>query len=379
MNAKYTALMLGVSMMLPMATLANITPVSYYPNLSASEDDYVVSDWDLSCDNAGTCRAVGYHADDWSGENQGLVSMLLKRKAGGSLEGFVRLNASDEGGDANGAPELFVVGKSFGKVAVVDEVAALSDKQLSAITEQFEQERFDVVFRLGQQRWMLSGVGLKPVLRKMDEVQGYTGTVAALLDKGARRAPTTTYYYPKLQDKPVLSHDAITLTRDSQAGQKLYQLLRTPLKDTAYAENYGDCAVLLEGADLEGYHEDDMSFRVQQIATDKKLVTAKCWWGAYNSGDAAWVVNDDFTKIHQSISTHINGIEGNQLFYAHKARGIGDCWSVATWTWDGNKYVQSYEGHTGQCRGFAWGAWDLPYLVVDVASDKDDMTRALRY
>ena len=37
-------------------------------------------DWELACDNTGTCRAAGYHTDGNSFER--MVSVLLTRKAG---------------------------------------------------------------------------------------------------------------------------------------------------------------------------------------------------------------------------------------------------------------------------------------------------------
>ena len=50
-----------------------------------------------------------------------------------------------------------------------------------------------------------------------------------------------------------------------------------------------------------------------------------------------------------------------------KGCGLGDCWSVAEWTWDGQTFVQGATWDTGMCRLIApGGAWQLPTLVTTV-------------
>lgn len=365
--------------------LASFEPVSYLPNLG-TDDDYVSSDWTLTCDNIGTCRADGYHDDgdfEWQDE---MVSVLISRKMGGVAEGFVNFSLDDENlwktftntVKQGKAPTLYVAGKSYGQIqmdkADTIGVGKLSANQLSTIIAQAKTPTFKVEFRLDTHRWVLSDKGFKEVLTKMDEVQGYDGTPLAFVKKGSKKAPTKTDAYPILADKPILSDKETFIPIDSQDGQKLITLLKNHAKQLD-AEEYADmseCMILNEPDEL---FDGQKSFTALQVAKDKKLIIGSCWRGAYNFGSGAWLTDNNYTKVHQAISTSINDWAGNRLFANHKGRGLGDCWSNTVWTWDGQRFVRTYEGDTGLCRGFAGGAWTLPSNVVDVASDKGDLDR----
>lgn len=59
--------------------------------------------------------------------------------------------------------------------------------------------------------------------------------------------------------------------------------------------------------------------------------------------------------------------DGREINSAHKGRGLGDCWSTASWGWDGRRFVQTDEATTGLCRLVAaGGAWLMPTLVTEV-------------
>lgn len=389
------ALMTGVA-------YANPAPVAFSPELGTKED-YVISDWDLTCDNAGTCRAVGYYADenfDPDSKTDQIVSVLLKRQAGmGKVQGFVNLGVNDDetwkemskiaNHQPNNLPELFIDGKSYGQVIDMgnvfsDGLARLTDKQLSAIVSQVGKPNFSVQFRWGEYRWTLSDLGLKEVLTKMDDVQGYANTPLALVQKGNKSAPTQTYVYPKLDDKPLHSEKETTIARNSPDGQKLIALLSSKSSsfkphNADYVEDYTECTALVADKDLDEYDRERTDFTAIQVTKDKKLIIGHCWNAAYNMGYAGWIVDNNYTKVHQAIDTALSSWKGNRLFSAQKGRGLGDCWSSQHWTWDGSKFVQTYDGYSGQCRGFAGGAWQLPTLVVDVASDKDDMKDVEKY
>lgn len=47
-----------------------------------------------------------------------------------------------------------------------------------------------------------------------------------------------------------------------------------------------------------------------------------------------------------------------------KGRGIGDCWWVRQWQFDGRGFVRTSEAGDSMCRGFAGGAWQLPTYVT---------------
>ncbi|MDO4897326.1 MAG: DUF1176 domain-containing protein [Moraxella sp.] len=383
------SLALMTSVLVVSATASPLQGVYFSPKLGES-DEYVASDWELVCDNIHTCRAYGYYDDDkfdWDDDKNQIISMLIKRQMGNKAQGFINFGMQDDQmwerffndviKTQNKTPELFVGGASYGQVGSLTDagIAGLTDGQLSAILSQMGSD-FDVYFVLGNYRWTLSGVGLMSVLDKMDEVQGHVHTPVAFIQKGSQTAPTQKYAYPVLNDKPFLSNDEKTIKRNSKEGQKLIKLLTSSLpKDSDYAE----CTVLMDDKDIDEYERDETDFTSIKVAKDKTLIMGRCWSGAYNLGLGAWLVDSRHTKLHQAIDYAVSFVDKNQLISAQKVRGLGDCWSDSAWTWDGTKFVQTYDGHTGQCRGFVGGAWQLPALVVDVMSDKGDLNRVLQY
>lgn len=377
---KIQKLSLAVMLSLPCLVWAGSTePVSFSPEFSTS-DGFVMPDWDLTCDNAGVCRAVGYYRDedfDWSSDKEQVVSVLLTRQTGvGTLAGFVHFGLNDDSDDAwqafdetmdKRSPEMFVGGVSYGRVDKVDDgVAQLNSKQVAQIIAQANKSSSaDVEFRLGKYLWKLSNFGLKEVLEEMDKTQGYEQTPLALLHKGNRVVPSVKYDYPVLNDKPFLSQKERQVARTSTEGKKLIKLLKPANLDDDYAE----CTVFLSDDEMDEYERERANFTVLQVGKDKRLITGECWQGAYNMGHAMWVVDNGYTKVYQAVGTSLNSVDDNQVAGYHKGRGIGDCWSQEEWTWDGSKFVQTYDGSTGQCRGFMGGAWELPTVMVGLASE----------
>ena len=105
---------------------------------------------------------------------------------------------------------------------------------------------------------------------------------------------------------------------------------------------------------------------ITPLTKDLNAVSNACWKGAYNFGWGVWVMNKDLSAVKQFVSYSISDEVDSQLFENHKGRGIGDCWSQATWTWNGQRYIQTLDATTGLCKGFAGGAWQLPTVVAEV-------------
>ena len=60
-----------------------------------------------------------------------------------------------------------------------------------------------------------------------------------------------------------------------------------------------------------------------------------------------------------------------EIFMSQKGRGLGDCWGMANWVWDGTTFRKSREATTGMCRYLRLGGtWDLPTWVADVKPGK---------
>lgn len=349
---------------------ANPTPVHFLPEIG--EEKYSSSDWDLACDNRGTCRAAGYYSDDLPvfEENSEFfpVSMMIKREAGkAGAMAKVALQAED-------APlpeeiELFLNEKSFGSVkkdsdknAWQEEVFVLNGEQLAAILAQ-SGEKVVIEFRAQKFRWQLSDVGMKEVLQKMDEVQGFAGTRGALLAKGDVPLPTQIYDYPKVADKPFLDKAPRVIKRESEEGKRLLALLR----ETKNADGYTageNCEIFDDAAVQEMSEEMRPDFSLWRLNESKSLLTGLCFRGAYNVGDAAWIMDDKLTQVHEYLAMDVSAVADSRINSNFKGRGLGDCFALQEFVWDGEQFVQSLEASTGQCKGFGGGAWIIPTVVV---------------
>ena len=159
------------------ATALAAPPQGFYQNYQ---------DWDIACDNTGTCRLAGYQAD----ETETPVSILFTRKAGANaaVAGEVSLLPfnDDERQLARVAArsELMLNGKSLGKLALNKKgKGKLSSAQTNALLEALKKES-KISIRAGKYEWHLSDKGAAAAMLKADEFQGRLNTPSALIRKG---------------------------------------------------------------------------------------------------------------------------------------------------------------------------------------------------
>ena len=315
-------------------------------------------DWELVCDNTGTCRAAGYQEDN---HHDMPVSVLLTREAGPGKQVSAELMLGDYKADTvvNALPATFkldmrIDGRKLGQIASTNSTltASLTNAQRDALLAALKGSA-EIEWVSGKNHWQLSGTGAAAVLLKMDEFQGRLGTRGALIRKGALgedgvRKPSPP---PLVLQAPV----AKNLPKDKQlsAGQRksLGLALRATLKE-------GDCE---ETQDVE-------QLAIYRLTPTRRLVSARCWSGAYQSSDAYWVI-DDSPALHPVLVTNkASEYDGDGTISASfKGRGLGDCYRSDTWTWDGKAFVHTASATTGMCKLISsGGAWSMPSLVTDV-------------
>lgn len=313
-------------------------------------------DWLLACDNTGTCRAAGYQTD--GGDLP--VSVLLTRRAGPGQAVTAEVQTGDAW-DAAGEPaqeafplSLRIDGRDLGTVAAD---GALSSIQTAALLKALTRDsRIEWVAPEGTV-YPLSDRGAAAVLLKMDETQGRLGTPGALMRKGTRDEASVPAARPMpVIDLPALDDADVTLSADEH--QALLQELEAQLEPDA-------CPSLSFGNDGNAVSD----FAVSALSSGKRLVSAHCWLAAYNSGSAFWVIDAEAPYRPVLVTTDGNDYHRGRIEAGHKGRGVGDCWSSRTWTWNGEAFIGSHEQSTGLCRGFAGGAWSLPTLVSEVRED----------
>ena len=309
-------------------------------------------DWEMACDNTGTCRAAGYQSN-----GNKPVSLLLERAAG--VNAVVR-------GKINIEPEitwpitvaLFVGQQNLGSFKLSDQGAVLNQSQVATVLAALKTDR-SIVLKKGQQSWQLSSAGSNAVLLKMDEFQKRVGTQSALIKKG--QLPNTQIRQanalPKIKIPKIENSKEKIIALDSAQGQQLVKRLRT----VSSAEQ---CEFLYQPNDFA----EQMT--LYELSSDSTLVEFPCWTAAYNSGIGFWLMDHALKRVKQLVSTSANEFRGGLISEGHKGRGVADCSSSEEWAWNGQRFVQSYAARSNQCKGFLGGAWTLPTYVSEVVEPK---------
>jgi hypothetical protein len=299
-------------------------------------------DWAVQCDNTRTCRAVGYQSE--SGDSEP-VSILLTREAGPDTPVQVDLQVSTE----KATPTSMDL--KVGKLAVpglkgdTPRVAAGDVPRL--LQELLKNEEATVV--AGKSRWVLSLAGASAVLLKMDEAQGRVGTPGALVRRGTRPEASVLPPVPAPMVKAVSPLPA--RKGDAALAKPLIAALdRASLADQCNGDDPFNPA----------------NVQVYRLTERKVLLSVPCGLGAYNFSSLLWMANDRPPYKPEPVP----GVDGDfdpaagSVHSAMKGRGIGDCWWVRQWQFDGQGFVRTSEAGDSMCRGFAGGAWQLPTYVT---------------
>ena len=318
-------------------------------DLTSISFDY--KDWELACDNTRTCRAAGYHTEDDAPN----ATILLTRAAGPNQAITVQLQLADEYGPVPDQLTMSIDGRAAGSVRIdSSNLGNLSDAQVKALLPALIRNA-RIAWSAKGKTWTISTAGANAVLLKMDEFQGRIDTPGALVRKGNKPESSVLppLAPPEIQMGAV-DHSPQPITLTAAQTRNLMAALRKTVKD--------------DSCELVDTKSDDAGdLVVRRLAQDKLLVSHACWTAAYNSGDGYWVVDAKPPFSAVLVTTSATDYADGVISSAQKGRGIGDCFSSATWTWDGKAFVQTSATTTGMCRQIqAGGAWDLPTLVTRV-------------
>ncbi|WLF83407.1 DUF1176 domain-containing protein [Moraxella sp. ZY210820] len=332
-------------------------------------------DWQVSCDNIGTCRIAGYHQEE---ETRRLVSVLFTRTMDSKkpIQGVVQVDLLyDTVFDYILPLEMKINGKSYGQIRKVKDEHLLNTTQIQALIQHANQNA-KIEFIAGEYVWQLSDKGMRAVLLKADEYQQRVNTPSAFTKKGNQANPQGRYYIPSITAKSLprqLNQRSIAF--NSKQGQALVKILAQTVDTRAVIDidsksSKPHCRDLV---DTEAVHSP--AFHVIDVSKTQKLVSYQCWSGAYNTGYGVWLMNYDLSQVQQLVTVHASDVPDrqypdNKIMANHKGLGTGDCWVNETWTWNGQKFIKTYAGSTGMCRGFTGGAWALPTYSVDLDNNK---------
>lgn len=308
-------------------------------------------DWEIACDNTRTCRAAGYQTEEIGAS----ASVMLTRAAGPNqaVTTEVQLAQSEDDNKLPGMLQMFVGKQALGAIRLDREkrLGTLSAAQTAALLAALTKNTV-IEWRAGKASWTISNMGANAVLLKMDEFQGRIGTPQALVRKGDKPETSVLPALPQPVVHSVKPKDGtkeITFTAGEHAA--LLAALRQ-------SDKPNDCEKLHQGApDLNAY----------PLSSQTMLVSTTCWMGAYNTGEGYWITNRRAPYAPRFVTDEANEYHDGGLAAFQKGRGIADCISYKTWTWDGKDFILTSVSTTGMCRQFApGGAWDFPTLVSEV-------------
>lgn len=283
-------------------------------------------DWEVACDNAGDCIAIGYqaYADRKSGQY-----IQLSIKAGGAAKPELTFSAEDmteeDASLVDAPPEL--VGKPL-----VEQFLGIARKA-DAVT-----------FAVGDKRTVFSLVGLSASLLAIDEVQGRIGTATAFVRPGPKPASAVPPAKALPRVKPV------TTSNLNGADEKLIAALARRVKATDGKE----CPRIAEAGSGE----------IWRLSARLSLVELYCESFAYNFTSRFWIVEGAniatakpvvFQRATERPDTTLMNAEydpgSGVISYMGKGRGVGDCGQSGSYAWTGKAFVLQAQNQLLACNG----------------------------
>ena len=312
-------------------------------------------DWDLVCDNTGTCRMAGYQD-----ESSDPVSILFTRAAGenAAVEGkftILPFGEADRDVQVGQDIEIWLNGKSLGTVKHISDDAPdkLTEEQTKALLSGLKKES-EIRLTYGKTTLKVSDKGAAAAMLKMDEFQQRLNTPSALIRQGQEKhavlAPQAAL---KVEAVSVNNRKTIELKRGEKQFNHVLALLRKA-----------------NSCDDEDITSQDIT--LYPLTQNKVLAEALCVRGAYQGTNYYAVLDNKLSKVEQVLAEQYNRAEYDEKQgYAfvrgtYKGRGVGDCWSSQDAVWNGKIFIRTSEWTTGSCKGFPGGAWQLPTFVSDI-------------
>ena len=313
-------------------------------------------DWDLVCDNTGTCRMAGYQD-----ESSDPVSILFTRAAGenAAVEGKLTIlpfGEADRDVQVGQDIEIWLNGKSLGKVKHISDDAPdkLTEEQTKALLSGLKKES-EIRLTYGKTTLKVSDKGAAAAMLKMDEFQQRLNTPSALIRQGKEKhAVLAPQAAPKVEAVSVNNHKTIEL----KLGEKQYDNVLALLRKAH------------DGCVDEDLESQDIT--IYPLTHNKVLAEALCFKGAYQSTNYYAVLDDKLSKVEQVLAEQYNeaGYDEKQGYAfvrgSYKGRALGDCLAGQDAVWNGKIFIRTSEWTTGSCKGLPGGTWQLPIFVSNV-------------
>ena len=313
-------------------------------------------DWDLVCDNTGTCRMAGYQD-----ESSDPVSILFTRAAGenAAVEGkftILPFGEADRDVQVGQDIEIWLNGKSLGKVKHIsdDEPDKLTEEQTKALLSGLKKES-EIRLTYGKTTLKVSDKGAAAAMLKMDEFQQRLNTPSALIRQGQEKhAVLAPKVEPKIDAVSVNNRKTIELKHGEKQYDNVLALLR---------KAHDGCV----DEDLESQY-----ITIYPLTHNKVLAEALCFKGAYQSTNYYAVLDDKLSNVEQVLAELYNeaGYDEKQGYAfvrgSYKGRALGDCLAGQDTVWNGKIFIRTSHWMTGACKGLPGGTWQLPIFVSNI-------------
>ena len=313
-------------------------------------------DWDLVCDNTGTCRMAGYQD-----ESSDPVSILFTRAAGenAAVEGkftILPFGEADRDVQVGQDIEIWLNGKSLGTVKHISDDAPdkLTEEQTKALLSGLKKES-EIRLTYGKTTLKVSDKGAAAAMLKMDEFQQRLNTPSALIRQGQEKhAVLAPKVEPKIDAVSVKNRKTIEL----KLGEKQYDNVLALLRKAH------------DGCVDEDLESQDIT--IYPLTHNKVLAEALCFKGAYQSTNYYAVLDDKLSNVEQVLAEQYNeaGYDEKQGYAfvrgSYKGRALGDCWAGQDAVWNGKIFIRTSHWTTGSCKGLPGGTWQLPTFVSDI-------------
>ena len=313
------------------------------PSLKGFEKTY--QDWDLICDNTGTCNMAGY--PEYYSEHP--VSILFTRSAGekAPVTAQLALLREDVG---NKTAEIILNGQSLGTIQNFSEEgnAKLSEKQTTELLTALKgNASIEVIF--GEFKEKVSDKGAAAAMLKMDEFQQRLNTPSALIRKGQEKhAVLAPQAAPKIQVAYIKNPSKTELKRGEKQFDAVLALLRK--SNETISSNY--CNSL-----------HDYEITLYSLTDGKILAEVECDNGGAPYNNYYAVMDNELGKVEQVLENQYDFASYyDKKFDAFivgvlKTDGVGDCWYSQEVGWNGKTFILTKAQTSGSCKRFIGGAW----------------------
>lgn len=327
-----------------------------------------LEDWFVACDNVRSCEANGFQdgsdsASDFRVDRDGGPNAKLTAEFNAPFAfGFADIKVDDK-------PLVF--DKQAWKLEKDSDFSTLSTNSLDAIRRLLSQLRGGHTVTLGSgygRKIPLSG--MVSAIRRMDERQGRTGTVTALLDPGTKPAATV----PPSPPMPVLK--TVVAKTPMSGAEKAAILARVQVASRAlYAKE--DCDVAAQHRE----HEDEGAYALDDAHA---VAFTPCATGAYQTAFFVFIIPRHGKGLPQRFEPVLNvagkGIDRSPqsllltvdfdpktatLYSLSKGRGLTDCGMSAAWRWTRQGFQLDSLYMQYQCGGSGPGDWPTLYQAAN--------------